>query len=146
MEFNDQHPKVLLNFDPDNIMAAGFFVYLQDKVPFMDCVSQGDSTETWVEHTQRHGLFDLYFHLIDNTPLTQSWLQIPIYHDAYYIDTRGEVFESEHTTPTETHIITASTHEELWEDQVKRRYLQRPSEKWDDKESWRKGTLWERRD
>jgi len=131
MEFNDQHPKVLLNFDPDNIMTAGFFVYLQDKVPFMDCVSQGDSTETWVEHTQRHGLFDLYFHLIDNTPLTQSWLQIPIYHDAYYIDTRGEVltssYLSEHTTPTthQSHIITASTHEELWEDHAKRRYLQR---------------------
>lgn len=154
MEFNTEHPKVLLNFSVDNPMTSGFFVHLQDKVPFMDCVGENDSTETWVEHTQRHGLFDFYFHLLDHTPTTTEWLKLPIYHHAYYIDTRGEVLTSaylqEQTTPHhhQSFIIKESTHEELW-DTAKRRYLQRPdpndtlmnSNK--DHTNWRKGTVWE---
>ena len=110
MEFSKTNPKVLLNFTPNNEFTEGFFVYLQDKVPFMDCVDHNtpeeDQPNEWVEHTQRHGTFDLYFHLIDEN---HDFLDTDIYHKGYYIDTKGTVKERDNTS-----VIHESTYEELW--------------------------------
>jgi hypothetical protein len=117
MEFSKDNPKVLINFEPNNEFTKGFFVYLQDKVPFMDCVDHDqpiDGYENWVEHTQRHGTFDLYFHLIDND---HAMLDAPIYHQGYYIDTKGIEKERDNTS-----VIYENTYEELW-DRVKDKYL-----------------------
>ena len=110
MEFSKTNPKVLLNFTPNNEFTEGFFVYLQDKVPFMDTVNQIKPTNL-LEHTRRYGDFDLYFHLVDDS---HELLEQGIYHKGYYIDTKGDV-----QTPSHASIIGENTYEELWE-RVKR--------------------------
>ena len=110
MNFTKDNPRVLIHFNENNTFTKGFFVFLQDKVPFMDTVNQIEPTNL-LEHTRRYGDFDLYFHLVDEQ---HELLEQGIYHKGYYIDTKGDV-----QTPSNAFIIGENTYEELWE-RVKR--------------------------
>lgn len=125
MTFNDQHPKVLVHYNENNPLASEMFEYMTDKVPFMDTVGESENYENWVEHTQQHGRFDLYFHLLDNKDTTESWLDLnkTISHTSYYIDTQGTVINP---NPEHAHLIVETTPHELWE-RVKSEYLNRDS-------------------
>tara|TARA_B100000768_G_scaffold142854_1_gene134866 strand:- start:365 stop:703 length:339 start_codon:yes stop_codon:yes gene_type:complete len=110
MNFTKEYPRVLIHFEENNAFAKGFFVYLQDKVPFMDTLNQIEPTNL-LEHTRRYGDFDLYFHLVNDS---HELLEQGVYHKGYYVDNKGDV-----QTPRNASIIHESTYEELWE-RVKR--------------------------
>ena len=114
MQFNDTVPKMLLNYEPANRYAEKFFVYLQDKVPFMDCAQPNDYSEFWVTHTKEFGEFQVYFHLHEGEKSSDFiWDMSPVCEHIYYIDTGG-VYDSI-PMPDNAHVITYNTHEELWE-------------------------------
>jgi hypothetical protein len=122
MKFDSNNPKVLVHYETSNPLASEMFEYLTDKVPFMDEVGDSNTYGSWVHHTDEHGLFDIYFHLIDNPTLTEPWLELgeAISHKTYFVDTTGTL----ENIPTNASVIVETTPAELWE-RVKREYLER---------------------